>query len=665
MSEFRRIFFSRRILFSWLMGLFLCCIFFVYECDSTKSITLSGEELQNYINNYPTFLQSVQDNAEGVGMLAALSDNTGFTRNNIDKTLADYSKLEGITLRLGENRGIVLFSNFVLGDGVVIAMVLIVLLQFAEEKRKGLSLLVRCTKNGRSVLTLERAGILAVTALLASFLVTIACMLISHVLCGEADFSRPLQSIPEFSLCAFPITIGEYLLLTTLLKALAAFAFGVLVLLLLVWLEAIPAVLVGGSVLFGEFLLYTLILGSDKLSGFKLANILALLRTEIFFKHYYNINLFGHAVGFLPFSVIMIGAVAVGFIFFSAFCSAKCTENSLQIALLNRVRVWLSIHAPNPPLFFWELRKVYLHQGGILILTTILYFAASSGLEYRYYYYQDKDREYYYEKYAGDVTEEKVLELQAVYEEKEMQLRAANDEVLYLMAHEPENEKILSLMQACYDLAQVLNALEGIIENASGALTYTMETGVKTQLVKPDAYEMLFVSDTGTTDKNSMFMLLGIIGLFSGLMACEKECNMTLWLHTLFKGRKSLLLTKVGVLAMTVPVLVLGVSWAQLYQVSDTVGFQNLDATAQSIALFREIPFPISIGGYLMLVFGLRMLFAFLIGLLVMGLSTLTSNRVLCLFISFVLLVVPMVLALTGIVDFFSVADLLGFWELW
>lgn len=660
MNEFKRIFLSRKILFTWLMALFLCGVFFAYECNSNKDITFSGEELQGYLDSYPDFLQSVRDNATGVGMLAAISDNTGFTQDNINRTLADYSRLEGVELIYGENKGIVIFSNFVIGDGVILAIVLAVLLQFAEEKSKGLILLVRSTQNGRSRLTLERAGILAVTALLASFWVTTVCMILSHMLCGAADLSRPLQSVPEFSLCALPITIGQYLMLTVLLKVLAAFSFGLLVLLLLVWLEAIPAVLLGGGAMLGELLLYTLILGTDKLSGFKLANIIALLRSEIFFKHYYNVNLFGHAVGFLLFSTVVIGVLAAGLVLFATICSAKCTELNLELGFLGRIKVWLSIHAPNPPLFFWELKKVFIGQKGILILAAIIYFAASSGLEYKYYYYLNEEREYYYEKYAGTITQEKVSEMQATYDEKMQLYLSKCSETDNLWEQDPENEKLISLYQDCYDIGQDLIALEVVIENATGALNYTLETGAETQLVKPDAYEMLFVSDTGTTDKNSMFILLGIIGLFSGLMACEKESNMNVWLHTLFKGRRPLLLAKMGILALTTPVLVLSISAAQLYQVADAVGFNNLNATAQSIALFREIPLPISIGGYLMLTYALRICFAFLIGLLIMLISHLTPNRVMCLFVSFVLLVVPMVLALTGIVEIFSAADLLG-----
>lgn len=665
MSEFRRIFFSRRMLFTWLIGLFLCGIFFFYECGSTNQITLTGEELHSYIERYPNFLQSVKDNAENIRMLAALSGNTGYTRDNLDKTVADYSRLEGVNLIAGENKGIVLFSNFVLADAIIVAIVLVVLLQFAEEKTKGLTLLVRCTKNGRSALLLERAGILATASLTASVFVTAVCLLLSRILCGRFDFSRPLQSVPEFSLCAFPISIGEYVLLSMLLKALAAFVFGLLVLLLLVWMEAIPAVLVGGGVLFGEFLLYTLILGTDRLSGFKLANIIALLRTEIFFKNYYNINLFGNAVGFLAFSAVILVCLAIVLVVISAVASAKCTGSNLSLKFLNKIKIWCSLNAPNPPVFFWELRKVLFSQKGILILTAVLYFAASSGLEYRYFNNYDKDREVYYEKYAGVITDETIDKMQAEREEKEQLLIEANEKVLELQATDPQNPRIITLMQTCYDLGQTLKAIDEITEVASGALEYTKETGVETQLVKPDAYEKLFVHDRNTTNKNSMFLLLGIIGLFSGLLACEKECNMTLWLGTLFKGRKKLLFTKLGVIAFLTPVLVMGVSWAQLYQIETATGFNNPDATAQSLELLRQMPFPVSIGGYIAIVFVIRLLFAFLIGVLVTGISALVPNRVLCLFISFVLLVVPMVLSLTGVVSMFSAADLLGFWKYW
>ena len=60
MSEFRRIFFSRRMFITWLIGLFLCCTFFFYECGSTNQITLTGEEL----NQFYVYLRRCQHRLE-------------------------------------------------------------------------------------------------------------------------------------------------------------------------------------------------------------------------------------------------------------------------------------------------------------------------------------------------------------------------------------------------------------------------------------------------------------------------------------------------------------------------------------------------------------------------------------------------------------------------
>lgn len=627
-----------------LLMMLLCSIFFGYECNSTKSITLSGEELQNYIAGYPDFLQSVQENTENVGMLATLSDNSTFLKDNIAKTLSDYGQLKNIRLVAGENKGIVIYSNFVFGDGIIVAMVLAVLLMFAQEKSKGLSYLVRCTKDGRSRLSLQRSAIIVITSIVASLLVMSTCILTSLFTCGYTDLSRPLQSIPEFSMCAYPISIAEYLLLTAFIKALATALLGLLVQFLLVWLDSIPALLITVTIALVEFMLYTLILGSDRLAGWKLANMMALLRTEIFFKNYFNINVFGAAVSFLPFSAGIIIVLTLCIMIASASCSAKCHGLNLSMRFIDNAKEWLSKHTPNPPLLFWELKKVFLNQKGIIILLAVIYFAASSCLEYDYYYYVDPHREYLYSKYAGVITQEKLTEMKEEYETHSEELLSKSREVVYLIENNLEPERNLLLQQECFSHRMILIALEQILVEAEGALDYSVRTGTKTQLVKPDAYEMLLVTDQATTNKNSMFILLGLIGIFSGLVACEKESNMTVGLRSLMKGRNRLLCTKLAIIVLTAPVLVLSVFAAQFYQIADAVGFHNLEAAAQSIELLRDVPFSISIGGYLLLVYAIRVFSAMLAGSLIMLISKLSPNRISAICIATALLVVPAIL---------------------
>ena len=81
MSEIRRVLLSRRTGLYLFIAVFLGCVFFMYDCFSEKQITLSGEELTAYIEGYPDFLKSVQDNAEDFGTITALSG--GFSAKNI------------------------------------------------------------------------------------------------------------------------------------------------------------------------------------------------------------------------------------------------------------------------------------------------------------------------------------------------------------------------------------------------------------------------------------------------------------------------------------------------------------------------------------------------------------------------------------------------------
>ena len=106
MNELRRILFSRRTLLFFFVAILLGTIFFLYDCNSNKVITSTGEELSEYIACYPDFLASVSNNADHYNTLAALQ--SGFSAKNIVQTAKDYAKLSGVQPVFGENKGFVL-----------------------------------------------------------------------------------------------------------------------------------------------------------------------------------------------------------------------------------------------------------------------------------------------------------------------------------------------------------------------------------------------------------------------------------------------------------------------------------------------------------------------------------------------------------------------------
>ncbi|MBQ9947885.1 MAG: hypothetical protein IJO91_05800, partial [Oscillospiraceae bacterium] len=255
MTELRRVLLSRRTLLYLLIAVLLGGIFFLYDCgDESKATTLTGEELSAYISGYPEFLRSVQDNAENYNTIAALSG--GFSAENIRRTAQDYAALDGVQPTLGENKGFVLLSGYLTGDIVIIAVTLLVAASFTEERKKGLVTLIRSTKNGRRLLSVQRTGIIIITALLTSILIHSVCFAAAQFTCGDMSVLRPIQSVPEFSLCPFRITILDYLVYSVLMKALAAAACGLLLYLISAVMESAIAFAVCGIAIVAEYILY-------------------------------------------------------------------------------------------------------------------------------------------------------------------------------------------------------------------------------------------------------------------------------------------------------------------------------------------------------------------------------------------------------------------------
>ena len=286
MSEFRRILFSRRTLLFLFVAILLGTIFFLYDCNSDKVITITGEELSEYIDSYPKFLASVRDNADNYNTLAVLQ--RGFSAENIRKTVKDYEKLSDVHPQFGENKGFVLLSGYITGDIVIIVVTLLIATGFSEERKKGLITLIRSTKNGRKLLSFQRCVIIMITAIVSSLLMHLTCFAVAQFSCGDMEVFRPIQSVPEFYLCPYSITIMDYLVYSVLIKALVASICGLFLYFISSVIESVISFGLCGIGLIIECILYSIILPTDRLAVLKFCNVIAILRTDIFFNKYCN-----------------------------------------------------------------------------------------------------------------------------------------------------------------------------------------------------------------------------------------------------------------------------------------------------------------------------------------------------------------------------------------
>lgn len=662
MSEIRRVLFSRKTILIMLIAALLGAVFFLYDCGSEKEITLSGEELSAYIESYPELLQSIRENAENYSGLAALSG--GFSAENIRKTAADYARLSGVEPLFGNNKGFVLLSGYVTGDILILAVTLLISAGFCEERKKGLNLLIRSTKNGRRRLSVQRVGIIITAALMSSVTVHFFCYAAAVLSCGDMEIFRPIQSAPEFSLCPYPITILDYLVISALLKALGAAVSGLLLYFLSAIFEPIIAVGLFGGASVIELLLYGTILPTDRLAPLKFCNIAAVLRTDIYFSNYCNLNIFGKAVGFLPCALFVVGGV---FALLVAVCCVFTSNSAEGFSLggraLDRIRSYISRKVPSLPLPLWEAKKVFINQKGALILAVVIYIAVSSAFQYRYVIpAYSKYEEIYYDKFSGLVTEGLRSEMTVEYDRVYAEQKALYEEYMAeLEANDFQlTDELIPKYNRLVDMEEQLSTLDEFIERADKALTYTDCTRIKTELIKPKIYELLLVRDTATTSKNALYILLALVGVFAGICANESHCNMNAVLKSTVKGRGRLTAIKLGLIGVT-SIFVTAAVFAPQVLLIGAEGYNDIMAAAQSLEFLRFVPFEISIMGYFVLMFLVRMFSAFAVGAAVMLISRYCGSRITALCISAVVFIVPAALSGTGVISISSAAEFVGF----
>ena len=131
-------------------------------------------------------------------------------------------------------------------------------------------------------------------------------------------------------------------------------------------------------------------------------------------------------------------------------------------------------------------------------------------------------------------------------------------------------------------------------------------------------------------------------------------------LRTSRKGRGKLTAIKVSIIAYMSILLTLTIYAPQVLLIGEK-GYHDLNATAQSLAFLRFVPFPITILGYLILIFVIRIIATFIVGVVVMLISKYSRNAITAVCISASIIILPAVLSQTGVLPIRTIADLIGF----
>lgn len=333
-----------------------------------------------YLADYPDYLARVQEQAHKMQASSIFGgDPNSFVYRNIVKTARDFAHCSADGIRLGNDRAIQGWLAFSWADWGFLAALVLLVMAFLEERKKGLGAVIRSCPGGRQKLQGIRLLILLIFSAVMTLLLYYLPLGLSFVWEGGwEDLSRPVQSLPEFQKCTAQLTIGEFLVQFFFLKTVCGFLLGVLIWFALSFLEQVQlcwmATAVGLTV---EYFLYTFIPAQSVLSPLRYVNVFSYVFTSNLYTEYVNINFLSFPVGK---TTLLIGLLVL---------AGALLSMTLVILLPKRFpfgnRNWLgkwvdlwnragdTLRRPLGILGFEWYKLLFLTAGGLLLVLGLLF----------------------------------------------------------------------------------------------------------------------------------------------------------------------------------------------------------------------------------------------------------------------------------------------------
>lgn len=265
-----------------------------------------------YLKDYPNYLERVQEQAYKMQHSSIFgADPNSFTYRNIIKTAKDFADLSSDGVRLGDDLALQNWLAFSWADWGFLAAILLLIMSFLEERKKGLAAIVRSCPAGQGKLQSTRLLILLLYSAGMTFLLYYLPLVVSLVAEGGwSDLSRPVQSLAAFQKCTAQLTIGEFLVQFFFLKTVCGFFLGVLIWFALSFLEQVQLCwMVTAAALAVEYFLHTTIPAQSILSPLRYVNVFSYVFTSKIYTEYVNLNFFTYPIGKIT---MLLGLLLIG-----------------------------------------------------------------------------------------------------------------------------------------------------------------------------------------------------------------------------------------------------------------------------------------------------------------------------------------------------------------
>ena len=282
------------------------------------------------LNEYESYLDSVQETAERLSTSSLYSNENSFAHRSLKKTAEVYFPLYDVVLTPGDSSGIKLaLEGHTTTVLLLFAMVMIVLILTRAEREEGLLSLVKPTVHGRLGLIGAKIVTLMLSLLMLTLLFYGENLLLTSFLFGAEDWGRSIQSLDGYLTSPWTLSVGEYVALFFAAKNLGLITSALVFFLICVVVRGrVQACIVGAGIMMLELALYVGIPYHSYLSLLRQMNLAAVLDTVAFFSDYLNINCFRFPVSISTASATACLLCSSGSIWYA--CRRWCTEETIS-----------------------------------------------------------------------------------------------------------------------------------------------------------------------------------------------------------------------------------------------------------------------------------------------------------------------------------------------
>jgi len=604
-----------------------------------------------HLTGYDDWLKSIQRNKENMQMFS-LFETGSFSGRNIVKTADEFEKLRGVTLSLGADGAVNSFISFALTDYFMIAVLLLFVMSFLEERKAGLSGIVHAAPYGRSRLALQRTAILFGVSLVGVLLLYGSDLAVGFAVYGGTDdLARVVQSVEILGKLPVLCSVGDFLIFYLILRILASFFIGLLFWLLFSGVNNVKyTIIVAAVLLAAEYSLYTFLPVQSVWNGLKYFNLFTYISLSDLYTNYLNINIFGY-----PFGIRSISQFAVlpMCIFLAAagvfiYCKKKPVGGKdFWGKIAYRIRSITDKVLRRFGLLGMEAYKVLWVQKGVVIFALFIYVICGLSFSANIPLYSAAEiaEQKYIGELSGEITDDTFLKIDSIITQLD---KAISDYEKAKIDYENGTITKSQLNLFARDEAAARSNKEGLERvraRAEELRTIGIEKGFTPWLIDETPFESVYGTAAQTNQyRAAVIAVLAMTLLLAGSMVYERRSNMTFLSSSMFRGRGVLLSRKI-LLSVIVSASIWAVIYGrELYILLTKFDICEWNATVQNLSMLSEFPLHCSIRGWLIILYAFRLLALICGAMIVLLISALVKRMELAYVVACGVMLLPSVL---------------------